>query len=215
MTLFSHNIEVTPNNGSACFTLGLGYEHAGDTNRAIVWYRLAKTLSPRDLQTRRNLANLLTQQGQFAAAEVEYNSVIALEPTEFNAHAGYANLLAAQGRVEEEISQLSEAIRLNPDAIEVLNNLAWLLASSPRAELRDGPRATSLAQHACELTSWKKTIFIGTLAAAYAEAGQFDEAIATAQRACGLATKNGETELFQRNKELLALYMNHQAHHER
>jgi Flp pilus assembly protein TadD len=97
-------------------------------------------------------------------------------------------------------------VRLNPDCVEALNNLAWALATSPRAEIRDGPRAVSLARHACELTQFRKTLFLGTLAAAQAEAGNFDAAVATAQKACELAVENGETNLLQKNQELLERY---------
>jgi len=96
-----------------------------------------------------------------------------------------------------------------------LNNLAWQLATSPQANIRNGARAIDLARHACELTDWQQTILIGTLGAAYAEAGQFDDAIATAQKACDLAAKNGETSLLQNNLKLLNLYQHHQAYHEK
>ena len=76
--------------------------------------------------------------------------------------------------------------------------------------MRDGTRAVELARHACELTKFQKTIFIGTLGAAYAEAGNFDAAMATAQRACAVATKNGEPVLLQKNQELLERYRAHQ-----
>jgi len=210
IALFEHNLAVTPDNSSAQFTLGLGFEHAGDTNRALTCYRAAKMSAPGDFQNRRSLASLLAKQGQFAAAEAEYVSLLADEPTEYQDHLGLAGLLAAQGRADESVFELNETIRLNPDCVEALNNLAWALATSPRAEIRDGPRAVTLAQHACELTQFQKTIYIGTLAAAFAAAGKFDDAIATAQRACDLAAKNGETNLLQRNQELLARYRAHQ-----
>ena len=63
-----------------------------------------------------------------------------------------------------------------------------------------------LAQRACELTLWKQTVFIGTLAAGYAEAGQFDKAVKTSQKACDLAASLGQTNLVQRNRELMRLY---------
>ena len=90
------------------------------------------------------------------------------------------------------------------------NNLAWALATSPDANNRNGVRAVELAEDACQRTQFKQTIMVGTLAAAYAEAGRFDEAIATAQQACALAAQNGETNLLQRNQELLSVYQNHQ-----
>jgi tetratricopeptide (TPR) repeat protein len=206
IALFEHNVAVTPNNSSAIFTLGLGFEHAGDTNRAVVCYRVAKTIEPRDFQNRRSLASLLAKEGQFAAAEEEYQSLLAEEPAEYLDHLGLAGLLAAQGRTDESLVQLNETVRLNPDCVEALNNLAWALATSPRAEIRDGPRAVSLARHACELTQFRKTLFLGTLAAAQAEAGNFDAAVATAQKACELAVENGETNLLQKNQELLERY---------
>src|SRR5665213_2795977 len=132
IALFEHNVAVTPDNGSAHFTLGLGFEHAGDTNRAVVCYRVAKSLSPGDLQIRRSLASLLAKQGWFAAAETEYAELLALQPDDFSGHAGLAGVLAAQGRADEELVQLNEAVRLAPDSAEALNNLAWELAASPR-----------------------------------------------------------------------------------
>lgn len=209
ITLFAHNLAVTPNNSAAEFTLGLGFEHAGDTNRALVCFRTAKMIEPRDFQNRRSLAGLLTQQGHFAAAAAEYASLLAAEPSDYLDHCGLADLLAAQNRTDEAVAELNETLRLNPDCTEALNNLAWTLATSPRAELRDGPRAVTLARHACELTQFRQTIFIGTLAAAYAEAGKFDDAIATAQRACEAAQRNGETNLLRKNQALLELYRAH------
>jgi hypothetical protein len=90
------------------------------------------------------------------------------------------------------------------------NEVAWSLATSPEATNRDGALAVELAEDACQRTQYKETVMVGTLAAAYAEAGRFDEAILTAQQACALAKKNGETNLLQENQELLALYQKHQ-----
>jgi peptidoglycan/LPS O-acetylase OafA/YrhL len=96
-----------------------------------------------------------------------------------------------------------------PEPVEA-NNLAWSLATSPDATKRNGALAVKLAEDACLQTQCRITAMVGTLAAAYAEAGRFDEAIFTAQQACKLAEKNGETNLLQINQKLLALYQNHQ-----
>ena len=61
--------------------------------------------------------------------------------------------------------------------------LAWVLATSPVDKLRDGKRAVELAKQAVELTGGKQAEFHDTLAAAYAEAGQFDEAVRSQERA--------------------------------
>ena len=72
---------------------------------------------------------------------------------------------------------------LEPDDSGVLNNLAWLLATSPDDVLRDGKRAIELARKACEGTTWKQPHIISTLAAGYAEAGDFAEARKYSQQA--------------------------------
>ncbi len=118
------------------------------------------------------------------------------------------------GRYPEAVQQYDQALARAPDSPEVLNNLAWLLATCPEAAVRNGPLAVKYARHACELSHFKKTILIGTLAAAYAEAGQFDDAIATARKACGNASAQGETGLLKSNQELMTLYQNHQPYHE-
>ena len=58
----------------------------------------------------------------------------------------------------------------------MLNNLAWLLATSPDDALRDGKRAVELAKQACDVTDWEEAHIISTLAAAHAEAGDFEAA---------------------------------------
>jgi len=97
---------------------------------------------------------------------------------------------------------------------EILNNLAWRLATSPDPKIRDGNQAVSLARRACELTHYQKPVYLGTLAAACAEAGQFDEAIAAAEKACTLASGPGERDLLKKNQELLELYRHHEAYRE-
>jgi peptidoglycan/LPS O-acetylase OafA/YrhL len=100
--------------------------------------------------------------------------------------------------------------KLTPPLPAENNNLAWSLATSPDAAKRNGALAVKLAEDACQRTQYRETIMVGTLAAAYAEAGRFDDAISAAQKACELAAKNGETNLLQKNRELLSLYQNHQ-----
>ena len=65
---------------------------------------------------------------------------------------------------------------MQPKDATTLNNLAWLLATAPEDKLRDGRRAVTLATEACRLTDYKADFILSTLAAAYAEAGDFDNA---------------------------------------
>jgi Tfp pilus assembly protein PilF len=116
--------------------------------------------------------------------------------------------VASESGDENLVKQNQEYLAIN------LNNLAWMLATSKDTHIRNGTRAVQLAEQACELTHYSVTLMAGTLAAAYAEAGRFDEAISSAQTACALAEKSGEPALLQKNRELLALYRAHQPYHE-
>jgi tetratricopeptide (TPR) repeat protein len=80
-------------------------------------------------------------------------------------------------RPAEAIEDLNRGIALGNRSPQAYNALAWVLATSPRDTLRDGARARQLAQTACELSGWKEAYIIDTLAAAHAEAGEFDEAV--------------------------------------
>ena len=214
IALFEHNVAVTPENASAHFTLGLGLAHAGDTKRAMVCYRVATMISPGDREAHRNLARLLHQQGHLTAARDEYNTLLALDPNDPAAHLSLADVAVRLGRTGEAVFQLNEALRLDPDSIEALNNLAWRLATCPDANIRNGTRAVQLAERACAITGSRQAIPLGTLATAYAEAGRFDDAIATAEKACTLASESGKPDLLKQIQELLELYRAHQPYHE-
>lgn len=99
-------------------------------------------------------------------------------------------------------------------SVAALNNAAWLLATAPDPHLRDGKTAVDLATRACELTRYKQPFYIGTLAAACAEAGRFDEAITNAQRARAAATSLGQFQIAARDEQLLELYQAGKPFHE-
>ena len=122
--------------------------------------------------------------------------------------------LGQSGRTREAVVQYREALRLNPSLAGALNNLAWILASNPDDELRNGAEAVRLAERACELTHYGKAVYLVTLAAAYAEAGRFPEAVTTAEKAEQLATRAGRTDVAAKNRQLLELYRAGKPYHE-
>jgi tetratricopeptide (TPR) repeat protein len=94
----------------------------------------------------------------------------------------------------------------------VQNNLAWLLATLPQPEGGDPDRAISLAHRACELTGNQSIPDLDTLAVAYAAAGQFDAAVAAAQKAIDLARSTGQAELGKEIEARLELYRSRRAY---
>jgi serine/threonine-protein kinase len=100
------------------------------------------------------------------------------------------------------------------DDPENLNGLAWLLATSQTANLRDGAKAIEYATKACELTQWKNAQYIDTLAAAYAEAGDFDSAIKWQKEAINLLTKEEPAGWRTEFEDRLMLYQSHKPYRE-
>ena len=107
---------------------------------------------------------------------------------------------------QEKIDQALEAARLAPQWPDPLNNLAWTLATDPRSYLRNGVEAVRLAERAVGLSGTNSVGSLDTLAAAYAEAGRFSEAVATAEAAVTLAKSCNQSALAREIESRLALY---------
>ena len=118
------------------------------------------------------------------------------------------------GKTPLAIEHYRAALEIHPNFPEALNNLAWILAANADRAVRNGRESVELAKNACTLTGFKQPQLIGTLAAAYAETGQFELAIATAEQARSIAQQVNEIELARRNGELLELYRSGQAYHD-
>ncbi len=206
VSLFAHALEIVPTNPAAEFALGVGLENEGQPSQAMVHYRVAVAIDPLQKNAHYNLGQLLRKQGYWQQAADQYAAALRAEPNDLPSRLNFASALLRLGQTQAAVNQWEEALKIDPDSAEALNNLAWVLATSEAAELRDGQRAVQLAERACELTQSKQTIMVGTLAAAYAEAGRFAAAVATARKACALASANGEQELLEKNQQLLEQY---------
>jgi 4-amino-4-deoxy-L-arabinose transferase-like glycosyltransferase len=117
-----------------------------------------------------------------------------------------AGQLEADGKVAEAIQHYREALNVDSNNPVVLNNLAWILATASRPELRNGEEAVQLATKAVKLTDRRLPLFIETLAAAYAETGQFSKAAQITQTARILAILVNQPDLITRIDRLSSLY---------
>jgi hypothetical protein len=111
-----------------------------------------------------------------------------------------------EGKIEEAIQHYRKALDVDSNNPVALNNLAWILATASRPELRNGEEAAQLATKAVELTDYKIPRVIETLAASYAEAGEFSKAVEMEQIAGALAFVTGQDEISAKSVELITLY---------
>ena len=207
-------LHIKPDNTEGHNNLGNVLLQKSRVDDAIAQYQMALQIKPDNAGACYNLGLALLQKGRVDEAVAQYQEALQIDPSFADAHIKLGSVLLQKGRVNEAITQYQQALQIKPDSPDVLNNLAWLLAACPDARVRDGVQAVKYAEHACELTHYGVTIIVGTLAAAYAEAGRYDDAMATAQKACTLAEKSGEQDLLEKNQKLLALYRAHQPYHE-
>jgi tetratricopeptide (TPR) repeat protein len=203
------SVRHNPNTAEPHNLAGMILDQQQKPAEAIEHYRAAVRLRPNWELAQLNLARDLARLGKFPEAIEHYFMAVRLAPREALARAELAQLLAAEQRTAEAIAQYRAALQVWPDWPETLNNLAWLLATHPRAEFRNGPEAVRLAERACELTHRQQPLFLGTLAAAYAEGGRFDDAIRTSKEAQTKAQAAGLAELAARNERLAKTYELH------
>jgi Flp pilus assembly protein TadD len=121
-------------------------------------------------------------------------------------HLQQASQLEDEGKTAEAIQNYRQALAVDSNNPVVLNNLALILTTANQPELRNGQEAVRLAAKAVELTESKEPIMIGTLAAAYAEAGQFANAVEMANTAEALASVTGQKDVAAKIAELRSLY---------
>lgn len=135
---------------------------------------------------------------------MQYQEALRINPGLASVHYDLGVSLERAAHVPEGIGHYEQALRIKPDYPKVQNNLAWLLATRP--DVGDPVRAVTLARQACQLTDNRVASYLDTLAAAYAAAGRFDAAVATAQVAMDVGRSTGQVRLVEQIGVRLELY---------
>jgi tetratricopeptide (TPR) repeat protein len=211
---FRQALRIQPDCVEAHNNLGTVLIAKGKVDEAILHYTEALRIRPGYADAHYNLAGALTAKGKLDEAMEHYCEMLRSKPDHAGAHAELAVILKRRGRTVEAIEHYQQALRLKPDWPEVLNNLAWIFATAAEPKLRNAAKALDLAQNACRLTGHKEAGPMDTLAAAYAEAARFHEAVQTAHKARDLALANGRLELADVIEQHLQGYKAGKPYHE-
>jgi len=142
--------------------------------------------NPENVEVRLQIAALYVADERPSMAIDVLTEVLADEPENWRALRARGDALLSIGKQKEAIEDYEAALKIHQEDDGLYNNLAWVLATSPKKKLRDGERAIELAKKACELTDYKAAHILSTLAAAYAETGDFDKAIQWSRKAVEL-----------------------------
>lgn len=169
----------------------------GKVEQALAELNVLRQVIPDSPEVLLQLGMLYQAAKQPENALEAYGQLIALDPSNAAALRGRADAYLNQGLHAEAVAGYEEAVEAEPENAGALNNLAWVLATSPDDELRDGQRAIELATQACEVTEYKQAHIISTLAAGYAEAGDFDNAVTWSQKAVDLGGEQTQSQLEQ------------------
>jgi tetratricopeptide (TPR) repeat protein len=199
-------LRLKPDHAEAHNNLAITLARLGKTDEAIEHYSQALRLKPDDAVAHNNLGFALQGLGRADEAIAHYRQAVRLMPDYAKAHHNLANALASVGRAGEAVEHYHQVLRLLPDSKAAHNSLAWLLATREPANGGDPARAVPLAERACELSGQENAQCLDTLAAAYAAAGRFADAVMTAERAVQLAASSGQTTLAKNIQSRLEWY---------
>ncbi len=188
-------VQVKPDFFRAHHNLGMSLAELGQWDEAVAQYGVALKLHPDFAPTEYQLADALLKQGKPGQASSWFAAALKHQPDFAEAHHGLGLILAKEQNFGEALPHLRKAATLKPDWADALNDVAWLLATCKEVKWRDGPKAVRLAARSVELSTNQSSRALSTLAAAYAEAGQYPDAVKTIERALKLAEAASEASI--------------------
>jgi tetratricopeptide (TPR) repeat protein len=186
--------------------LGAALAQIGRVDEGITHCEEALRLRPDYAEAHYNLGMAFAQGGKLQDAAQHWEQALRIKPDYSEAHYNLGVALEQMGKPIEAMRHWEQALKLWPDYPEAENKLAWWLAMLAPNEGGDPVRALSLAKSACKLTDNRSATHLDTLAAAYAAAGQFPEAISAAQSAIELALSAKQTETVGQIQARVELY---------
>jgi tetratricopeptide (TPR) repeat protein len=176
-------IRLSPRNPSAMLARGEVRLALGEPGKAIADLDEAIRLGYRDAMAYYDRGEARLRRGELDPALADLDEAIRRDPQLAIAYVHRARIRGKKDEPDKSLADLNEAIRLDPRNESAYDRLAWLRATCPDARYRDGRRAVEAATRACELTGWKDANHLGSLAAACAEASDFDAAVRWQKRA--------------------------------
>jgi len=195
ISTYERVLKIEPGNLPGRLNLASALIRQGKAADAVPHLTEAIRINPRQPEAHFTLGLALSRLGRGSEAIESFSETLRLRPGYSQAKYHLAIAQARAGRVEEALRGFADVMDIQPDSPEASAKLAWVLATATEQSMRDGARAIELAQRACEATGNRQPMPLDSLAAGYAEAGRFADAIRTAQQAIELAAASGDAAL--------------------
>ncbi|MBL7154320.1 MAG: tetratricopeptide repeat protein [Phycisphaerae bacterium] len=205
MQSFQKALDANPDYAKAHHNLGVATARQGDMAAAAKHLKRCVELTPDNPFAHFDLARVFHAKGQYDSSINHYSETLRIRPDHLRARMGLADVLFRQGRLLRAAEECRAILRAQGESTAALNLLAWILATS-EGDVADHSQAVELAEKACRLTERKAPELLDTLAAAYAAAEKYSQAVATAREAIELANQGGNKELAKTVQGRLELY---------
>ena len=213
--LLRESLRIEPMHIDALGNLATMYVKQKNYRAALAIYSEIIRRYPNSLKAYGQMAHAFELQGDRPQAEVCLRRAAELEPASASLHANLALNQQLQGKTQEALENYLILLRLRPGDRETLNNIAWIYATHPDARFRDGAKAVDLLRPLAAKADSDSNL-LDTLAAAYAEAGRFDDALQTIGTTIEKAKcEKKSPETIADFQQRLALYKKHQPYRDR
>jgi len=211
--LWARSVEVSPDSSIAHANYADSLAALGDLPAAAQHYRRSLELQPRDAITANHYADVLFGLGDHPRAKAMYQITLRLDPSRAGVYLNFAHLLLIDGDPAKAADLLRGRIKDSPDDLGAARFLADLLSTHCDSAVRNGEEAAALAARVSRARGHHDAHSLLIWATALAEAGRYDEGIATARRGLGLAENNLDDRLADELRRRLALFEQHKPFH--
>jgi len=211
---YNEAIRLNPKLFQAYYNRALNYYAAADLDRCLADLTECIRLNPKFELAYVRRSGLLLRLKRKDEALRDADMAVSLSPEDAVAYLSRARLHAARrefSQARSDFDRMLEHIRKGQST--AVNDAAWFFATCQEAAFRDGKKAVELATKACEMRQWKDASAIDTLAAAFAEIGDFDQAVKRQSEALELYKEPGDVRTGMQKR--LALYQQHHPYREK